>query len=78
MVCVLSWSSFVVVSMGNQQEHHHFVGSSKKKNDPERPAASYRPLRIVRKLWQGNIKTLSERVIELTEYRASLSEYLKA
>mmetsp|Transcript_60325 Transcript_60325/g.124790 ORF Transcript_60325/g.124790 Transcript_60325/m.124790 type:complete len:296 (+) Transcript_60325:86-973(+) len=25
----------------------------------------------------GNIKTLSERVIELTEYRASLSEYLK-
>jgi hypothetical protein len=27
---------------------------------------------------QGNIKTLSERVIELTEYRASLSEYLKA
>lgn len=26
----------------------------------------------------GNIKTLSERVIELTEYRASLSEYLKA
>lgn len=27
---------------------------------------------------EGNIKTLSERVIELTEYRASLSEYLKA
>lgn len=26
---------------------------------------------------EGNIKTLSERVIELTEYRASLSEYLK-
>eukprot|EP00438_Fugacium_kawagutii_P020095 Skav232647 [mRNA] locus=scaffold2334:93032:117087:- [translate_table: standard] len=26
---------------------------------------------------KGNIKTLSERVIELTEYRASLSEYLK-